>query len=159
MARLLVHNGSWPVIGEGSVGSGLSWKGLWSEPLWSWPYLHWWISCFQTNQVGFEDKGDYNIARTVLSPVNAISLVARRQVASRSYVGCIKNVEIARSNFDLLRDAHGVRKGCILKVSSDYTSPSYPTSTCWKSFSCSLTGHHLIVGVFSGLLQGLYIRI
>lgn len=107
----------------------------------------------------FEDKGDYNIARTVLSPVNAISLVARRQVASRSYVGCIKNVEIARSNFDLLRDAHGVRKGCILKVSSDYTSPSYPTSTCWKSFSCSLTGHHLIVGVFSGLLQGLYIRI
>uniref|UniRef100_A0A3Q2V502 Laminin, alpha 1 n=1 Tax=Haplochromis burtoni TaxID=8153 RepID=A0A3Q2V502_HAPBU len=40
----------------------------------------------------------------------------RRQVASRSYVGCIKNVEIARSNFDLLRDAHGVRKGCILKA-------------------------------------------
>ncbi|XP_030612396.1 laminin subunit alpha-1 [Archocentrus centrarchus] len=40
----------------------------------------------------------------------------RRQVASRSYVGCIKNVEIARSNFDLLRDAHGVRKGCVLKA-------------------------------------------
>uniref|UniRef100_A0A3B4FBW2 Laminin subunit alpha 1 n=1 Tax=Pundamilia nyererei TaxID=303518 RepID=A0A3B4FBW2_9CICH len=45
----------------------------------------------------------------------------RRQVASRSYVGCIKNVEIARSNFDLLRDAHGVRKGCILKI----TPPSF----------------------------------
>ncbi|XP_067342410.1 laminin subunit alpha-1 isoform X1 [Channa argus] len=40
----------------------------------------------------------------------------RRQVVSRSYVGCIKNVEIARSNFDLLRDAYGVRKGCILKA-------------------------------------------
>lgn len=40
----------------------------------------------------------------------------RRQVVSRSYVGCIKNVEIARSNFDLLRDAFGVRKGCVLKV-------------------------------------------
>ena len=43
-------------------------------------------------------------------------MVSRRQVVSRSYVGCIKNVEIARSNFDLLRDAFGVRKGCILEV-------------------------------------------
>ncbi|KAM4543486.1 laminin subunit alpha-1 [Fundulus diaphanus] len=40
----------------------------------------------------------------------------RRQVVSRAYVGCIKNVEIARSNFDLLQDAHGVRKGCVLKA-------------------------------------------
>ncbi|KAM9839751.1 laminin subunit alpha-1 [Aulostomus maculatus] len=40
----------------------------------------------------------------------------RRQVISRSYVGCIKNVEIARSNFDLLRDAYGVRKGCVLEA-------------------------------------------
>ncbi|KAM6900446.1 laminin subunit alpha-1 [Xenentodon cancila] len=40
----------------------------------------------------------------------------RRQVVFRSYMGCIKNVEIARSNFDLLRDAYGVRKGCILKA-------------------------------------------
>lgn len=37
-------------------------------------------------------------------------------MASRSYVGCIKNVEIARLNFDLLRDAYGVRKGCVLEV-------------------------------------------
>lgn len=37
-------------------------------------------------------------------------------MVSRSYVGCIKNVEIARSNFDLLRDAFGVRKGCVLEV-------------------------------------------
>uniref|UniRef100_A0A3B4U454 Laminin G domain-containing protein n=1 Tax=Seriola dumerili TaxID=41447 RepID=A0A3B4U454_SERDU len=49
---------------------------------------------------------------------NSLSLcvVARRQVVSRSYIGCIKNVEIARSNFDLLRDAYGVRKGCVLEV-------------------------------------------
>ncbi|TNM96650.1 hypothetical protein fugu_016311 [Takifugu bimaculatus] len=40
----------------------------------------------------------------------------RRQVVSRAYVGCIKNVEIARSNFDLLRDAFGVRKGCVLEA-------------------------------------------
>ncbi|XP_032407316.1 laminin subunit alpha-1 isoform X2 [Xiphophorus hellerii] len=44
------------------------------------------------------------------------SRAIRRQVVSRAYVGCIKNVEIARSNFDLLRDAFGVRKGCVLKA-------------------------------------------
>lgn len=52
----------------------------------------------------------------VLTHMSDICVVARRQVVSRSYVGCIKNVEIARSNFDLLRDAYGVRKGCVLKV-------------------------------------------
>uniref|UniRef100_A0A3P8WGE8 Laminin subunit alpha-1 n=1 Tax=Cynoglossus semilaevis TaxID=244447 RepID=A0A3P8WGE8_CYNSE len=41
---------------------------------------------------------------------------ARRQLVSRSFVGCIKNVEISRSNFDLLRDAYGVRKGCVVKA-------------------------------------------
>ncbi|XP_026219418.1 laminin subunit alpha-1 [Anabas testudineus] len=45
-----------------------------------------------------------------------VSRPIRRQVVSRSYVGCIKNVEIARTNFDLLRDAYGVRKGCVLKA-------------------------------------------
>uniref|UniRef100_A0A673Z2N2 Laminin, alpha 1 n=1 Tax=Salmo trutta TaxID=8032 RepID=A0A673Z2N2_SALTR len=39
----------------------------------------------------------------------------RRQVVARSYVGCIKNMEIARSNFDLLRDSYGVKKGCVLE--------------------------------------------
>ncbi|KAJ8379008.1 hypothetical protein AAFF_G00232370 [Aldrovandia affinis] len=39
----------------------------------------------------------------------------RRQVVTRSYVGCMKNVEIARTNLDLLRDAFGVRKGCVLR--------------------------------------------
>lgn len=45
-----------------------------------------------------------------------LSVFGRRQVVSRSYFGCIKNVEIARTNFDLLRDAYGVRKGCVLEV-------------------------------------------
>ncbi|KPP57111.1 hypothetical protein Z043_125196, partial [Scleropages formosus] len=40
----------------------------------------------------------------------------RRQVVARSYVGCIKNLEIARTNFDLLKDAYGVRKGCVLEA-------------------------------------------
>ena len=35
---------------------------------------------------------------------------------ARSYVGCIKNVEIARTNFDLLRNSYGVKKGCVLEV-------------------------------------------
>uniref|UniRef100_A0A3P8YRH4 Laminin, alpha 1 n=1 Tax=Esox lucius TaxID=8010 RepID=A0A3P8YRH4_ESOLU len=39
----------------------------------------------------------------------------RRRVVARSYVGCIKNMEIARSNFDLLQDSYGVKKGCVLK--------------------------------------------
>ncbi|KAJ8374971.1 hypothetical protein SKAU_G00055510 [Synaphobranchus kaupii] len=43
------------------------------------------------------------------------SRAVRRQVVARSYVGCIKNMEIARTNFDLLRDAYGVRKGCVLQ--------------------------------------------
>ncbi|KAI6075043.1 Laminin subunit alpha-1 [Aix galericulata] len=34
---------------------------------------------------------------------------------SRTYVGCIKNVEISRSTFDLLRNSYGVRKGCVLE--------------------------------------------
>uniref|UniRef100_A0A4W4DP19 Laminin, alpha 1 n=1 Tax=Electrophorus electricus TaxID=8005 RepID=A0A4W4DP19_ELEEL len=44
-----------------------------------------------------------------------VSRPIRRQVVARSYVGCIKNVEVARTNFDLLREAYGVKKGCILK--------------------------------------------
>ncbi|EPQ08178.1 Laminin subunit alpha-1 [Myotis brandtii] len=43
------------------------------------------------------------------------SRVVRRGVASKSYVGCIKNLEISRSTFDLLRNSYGVRKGCILE--------------------------------------------
>lgn len=35
---------------------------------------------------------------------------------ARSFVGCMKNVEIARTNFDLLRESYGVKKGCVLKV-------------------------------------------
>ncbi|XP_029446888.1 laminin subunit alpha-1 [Rhinatrema bivittatum] len=43
------------------------------------------------------------------------SRTVRKALSSRSYVGCIKNVEIARSNFDLLRNSYGVRKGCKLE--------------------------------------------
>lgn len=40
----------------------------------------------------------------------------RKGLNSRMYVGCIKNLEISRSTFDLLRNSYGVRKGCILEV-------------------------------------------
>ncbi|XP_036274949.1 laminin subunit alpha-1 [Pipistrellus kuhlii] len=43
------------------------------------------------------------------------SRVVRRGVTSKSYVGCIKNLEISRSTFDLLRNSYGVRKGCVLE--------------------------------------------
>ncbi|XP_053323848.1 laminin subunit alpha-1-like [Spea bombifrons] len=45
----------------------------------------------------------------------------RKQLSSRSYVGCIKNLEISRSNFDLLRNAYGVRKGCKLEPTRSIT--------------------------------------
>ncbi|XP_044239068.3 laminin subunit alpha-1 isoform X2 [Ursus arctos] len=43
------------------------------------------------------------------------SRAVRKGVTSKSYVGCIKNLEISRSTFDLLRNSYGVRKGCILE--------------------------------------------
>nr|XP_023418495.1 laminin subunit alpha-1 [Cavia porcellus] len=41
--------------------------------------------------------------------------IPRKGVTSKSYVGCIKNLEISRSTFDLLRNSYGVGKGCILE--------------------------------------------
>uniref|UniRef100_A0A8C5X3Z9 Laminin subunit alpha 1 n=1 Tax=Malurus cyaneus samueli TaxID=2593467 RepID=A0A8C5X3Z9_9PASS len=41
------------------------------------------------------------------------SRALRKGLNSRTYVGCIKNLEISRSTFDLLRNSYGVRKGCI----------------------------------------------
>ncbi|KAM4704989.1 laminin subunit alpha-1 [Rhinophrynus dorsalis] len=49
------------------------------------------------------------------------SRAVRKQLSSRSYVGCIKNLEISRSNFDLLRNAYGVRKGCKLEPTRSIT--------------------------------------
>ncbi|XP_072008302.1 laminin subunit alpha-1 [Engystomops pustulosus] len=49
------------------------------------------------------------------------SRAIRRQLSSRSYVGCIRNLEISRSNFDLLRNAYGVRKGCKLEPTRSIT--------------------------------------
>ncbi|XP_007947206.1 laminin subunit alpha-1 [Orycteropus afer afer] len=43
------------------------------------------------------------------------SRIIRKGLTSRSYVGCIKNLEISRSTFDLLRNSYGVRKGCMLE--------------------------------------------
>ncbi|XP_004635889.1 laminin subunit alpha-1 [Octodon degus] len=43
------------------------------------------------------------------------SRIPRRGVTSKSYVGCIKNLEISRSTFDLLRNSYGVGKGCVLE--------------------------------------------
>ncbi|XP_044514002.1 laminin subunit alpha-1 [Gracilinanus agilis] len=41
--------------------------------------------------------------------------VLRKGITSRSYVGCIKSLEISRTTFDLLRNSYGVRKGCSLE--------------------------------------------
>ncbi|KFQ65922.1 Laminin subunit alpha-1, partial [Pelecanus crispus] len=43
------------------------------------------------------------------------SRTVRKGLNSRMYVGCIKNLEISRSTFDLLRNSYGVRKGCVLE--------------------------------------------
>ncbi|XP_058532986.1 laminin subunit alpha-1 isoform X2 [Ochotona princeps] len=43
------------------------------------------------------------------------SRVTRKGITSKNYVGCIKNLEISRSTFDLLRNSYGVRKGCVLE--------------------------------------------
>uniref|UniRef100_A0A8C3LGM6 Basement membrane-specific heparan sulfate proteoglycan core protein n=1 Tax=Chrysolophus pictus TaxID=9089 RepID=A0A8C3LGM6_CHRPC len=46
----------------------------------------------------------------------SLVLSFRKGLNSRMYVGCIKNLEISRSTFDLLRNSYGVRKGCVLEV-------------------------------------------
>lgn len=72
-----------------------------------------------------------------------VCLLVRRQVVSRAYVGCIKNVEIARSNFDLLRDAFGVRKGCVLEVVRIFgLSPSVSMVTTPAVTSLLTVSHH-----------------
>uniref|UniRef100_A0A8C5LLU5 Laminin subunit alpha-1 n=1 Tax=Jaculus jaculus TaxID=51337 RepID=A0A8C5LLU5_JACJA len=43
------------------------------------------------------------------------SRLVRKGITSESYVGCVKNLEISRSTFDLLRSSYGVRKGCVLE--------------------------------------------
>ncbi|XP_055037654.2 laminin subunit alpha-1 [Misgurnus anguillicaudatus] len=61
-----------------------------------------------------------DLNRSDLDPIYIGGLPAsrpiRREVVARSFVGCMKNVEIARTNFDLLRESYGgVKKGCVLK--------------------------------------------
>ncbi|KAL8182297.1 UNVERIFIED_CONTAM: hypothetical protein K2H54_051811 [Gekko kuhli] len=43
------------------------------------------------------------------------SRAVKKGITNRRYVGCIKNLEISRSTFDLLKNSYGVRKGCILE--------------------------------------------
>ncbi|XP_054980794.1 laminin subunit alpha-1 [Sorex araneus] len=43
------------------------------------------------------------------------SRILRSGIISKNYVGCIRNLEISRSTFDLLRNSYGVRKGCVLE--------------------------------------------
>ncbi|KAJ7400530.1 hypothetical protein BTVI_104660 [Pitangus sulphuratus] len=62
------------------------------------------------------------------------SRTVRKGLTSRMYVGCIKNLEISRSTFDLLRNSYGVRKGCVLE----------------PFFSIMLTDGHLTVHVNAG---------
>ncbi|XP_069778449.1 laminin subunit alpha-1 isoform X2 [Narcine bancroftii] len=40
---------------------------------------------------------------------------SRKEIVSKSFVGCLKKVEIYRSTFDLLRNSLGVKKGCLLE--------------------------------------------
>ncbi|KAJ7414023.1 laminin subunit alpha 1 [Willisornis vidua] len=62
------------------------------------------------------------------------SRTVRKGLNSRMYVGCIKNLEISRSTFDLLRSSYGVRKGCVLE----------------PFFSITLIDGHLAVHVNAG---------
>uniref|UniRef100_A0A8B9DLH3 Laminin subunit alpha-1 n=1 Tax=Anser cygnoides TaxID=8845 RepID=A0A8B9DLH3_ANSCY len=52
---------------------------------------------------------------TTTSWKKSLVLSFRKGLNSRTYVGCIKNLEISRSTFDLLRNSYGVRKGCVLE--------------------------------------------
>ncbi|XP_048452142.1 laminin subunit alpha-1-like [Rhincodon typus] len=42
-------------------------------------------------------------------------IIEQKEVLSKSFVGCLKKLEIYRSTFDLLRNSLGVRKGCLLE--------------------------------------------
>ncbi|XP_042299087.1 laminin subunit alpha-1-like isoform X2 [Sceloporus undulatus] len=55
------------------------------------------------------------------------SRTVRKGLSTRTYVGCIKNLEISRSTFDLLKNSYGVRKGCILE-------PIYSTSVLNRGY-------------------------
>uniref|UniRef100_A0A8B9K092 Basement membrane-specific heparan sulfate proteoglycan core protein n=1 Tax=Astyanax mexicanus TaxID=7994 RepID=A0A8B9K092_ASTMX len=76
----------------------------------------------------------------------------RRQVVARSYVGCIKNVEIARTNFDLLRESYGVKKGCILKVrrTVKLNNDMLSKKITFQSFECIIFS---VVTTFFNLLR------
>uniref|UniRef100_A0A8C3XG57 Laminin subunit alpha-1 n=1 Tax=Cyanoderma ruficeps TaxID=181631 RepID=A0A8C3XG57_9PASS len=77
------------------------------------------------------------------------SRALRKGLNSRMYVGCIKNLEISRSTFDLLRNSYGVRKGCVLEV-GDFESLS-PESELMATFATKNSSGIILAGLSGGL--------
>uniref|UniRef100_A0ABM5GDG7 Laminin subunit alpha-1 isoform X1 n=1 Tax=Pogona vitticeps TaxID=103695 RepID=A0ABM5GDG7_9SAUR len=89
------------------------------------------------------------------------SRAVRKGLNSRTYVGCIKNLEISRSTFDLLRNSYGVRKGCILEpihsasiFSNGYIElppkPLSPESELMATFATKNNSGIILVGLSKG---------
>ncbi|KAJ6662205.1 hypothetical protein lerEdw1_012672 [Lerista edwardsae] len=89
------------------------------------------------------------------------SRAVRKGLSSRMYVGCIKNLEISRSTFDLLQNSYGVRKGCILEpirrasiLSNGYielpSKPLSPESELMATFATKNTSGTILMGLSKG---------
>ncbi|XP_008118175.2 laminin subunit alpha-1 isoform X1 [Anolis carolinensis] len=89
------------------------------------------------------------------------SRALRKGLSSRTYVGCIKNLEISRSTFDLLKNSYGVRKGCVLEpiysasiLNSGYIElspkPLSPESQLMATFVTKNTSGIILVGLSKG---------
>nr|XP_060631057.1 laminin subunit alpha-1 [Anolis sagrei ordinatus] len=89
------------------------------------------------------------------------SRALRKGLSSRTYVGCIKNLEISRSTFDLLKNSYGVRKGCVLEpiysasiLNSGYIElspkPLSPDSQLMATFVTKNTSGIILVGFSKG---------
>ncbi|XP_062987367.1 laminin subunit alpha-1 [Elgaria multicarinata webbii] len=89
------------------------------------------------------------------------SRTVRKGLNSRRYVGCIKNLEISRSTFDLLKNSYGVRKGCILEPirGASILSNGYiellpkslsPESELMATFATKNTSGIILVGLSKG---------
>ncbi|XP_053105976.1 laminin subunit alpha-1 isoform X2 [Hemicordylus capensis] len=89
------------------------------------------------------------------------SRAVRKGLNSRTYVGCIKNLEISRSTFDLLQNSYGVRKGCILEPIRSVSilghgyielppKPLSPESELMATFATKNTSGIIVVGLSKG---------
>lgn len=87
----------------------------------------------------------------VVCETEDVNYFCRRQVVARSFVGCMKNVEIARTNFDLLRESYGVKKGCVLKVITQHDSRwrrrqlTSPYNTEWTKNTLNINQFNKII--------------